>query len=56
MAEQEKVDRPPGTCIPWEEAREEMPRIQGDEALVRRKWEENDSLGYVFIWHCLVSF
>ena len=56
MIDEEKVGRPPGTCIPWAQARREMPPIQADEALVRRIWEENDAMGYVFIWHCLLSF
>ncbi len=51
-----KVKVLPGACIPWEQIRKEMPAIQGDEALVRRVWEEVDGLGYVFIWQCLLSF
>lgn len=46
----------PGVCIPWEEKSNEIPRILSDPALVRRVWEEIDSLAYTYIWHCLVSF
>ncbi len=46
----------PGVCTPWEERKKELPPIQGDEALFRRVWEENDSLAYTFIWQCLLSF
>ena len=46
----------PGFCIPWEQKRKERPDILGDEALVKRVWEEIDTFGHMFIWHCLVSF
>jgi len=45
-----------GACIPWEKHKAELPSITGDEALVKRIWQEVDSLGYLFIWHCLLSF
>jgi hypothetical protein len=45
-----------GQCIPWDAKRQERPGIIGDEALARRVWEEVDSFGHTFIWHCLVSF
>jgi hypothetical protein len=56
MTEREKPKREPGTCIPWEEKLEEMPKIQGDEELVKRVWEDVDALGYIYIWQCLLSF
>ena len=56
MAEDKKVDRKPGVCIPWEEKAGELPAISGDEEIVRRKWEDIDGLGYVYIWQCLLSF
>ena len=28
----------------------------GDEALVKRSWEEIDALGYMYIWQVLLSF
>ncbi|HXL02670.1 MAG TPA: hypothetical protein PK016_06085 [Candidatus Atribacteria bacterium] len=52
----EEVKRKPGACIPWEEKAKELPPLSGDPELVRRVWEEVDFLGYLFIWHCLVSF
>ncbi len=57
MAEEKsEVKRPPGTCIPWEEKKQEFPPIQGDEELVKRQWEEIDALGYTYIWQILLSF
>jgi len=55
MSEQE-TKREPGVCVPWEEKRAEFPEITGDEALVRRVWEDIDALGYMYIWQCLLSF
>ncbi|MDK2896734.1 MAG: hypothetical protein PWP04_854 [Candidatus Atribacteria bacterium] len=52
----ENVYRKPGVCIPWEEKLKELPPIPGDAELARQIWEEVDQLGYIFIWHCLVSF
>ena len=46
----------PGVCIPWEEKAKELPPISGDEGLFRRVWEENDALGNMYIWQCLLSF
>ena len=48
--------RRPGVCVPWEEKKKELPKIIGDEALVKKTWEDIDSLGYVYIWHVLLSF
>ena len=56
MSEEEKPAREPGTCIPWEEKRKEFPEIRGDEALVKRTWQDVDALGYMYIWQCLLSF
>ncbi len=47
---------PPGVCVPWEQRKKELPPIQGEEALFRRIWEENESLAHTFIWQCLLSF
>jgi hypothetical protein len=49
-------ERKPGVCIPWEEKAKEFPKITGDAALVKKVWEDVDSLGYVYIWQCLLSF
>ena len=46
----------PGVCIPWEEKAKELPNIPGDKELVKRIWEDIDSLGNMFIWQCLLSF
>jgi uroporphyrinogen-III decarboxylase len=48
--------RRPGVCVPWEEKRKELPQVTGDEELLRRVWEEVDSLGSMFVWQFLVSF
>jgi hypothetical protein len=48
--------RPPGVVIPWEEKKKELPPIVGDEAIVKRVWEENDGLAYMYIWQILLSF
>jgi hypothetical protein len=46
----------PGVCIPWEEKLKELPEISGDKELVQKVWQDIDSLGYIYIWHCLLSF
>jgi len=56
MTDQQKVDRPPGTCVTWDEKRKEYPKITGDEELVKRVWEEVDGFGYMYIWQVLLSF
>jgi len=53
---EQKIERRPGVCIPWEEKRKELGEIQGDEELVKRVWQDVDGLAYVYIWHCLLSF
>ena len=50
------ADERAGGCLPWEKRKAELPGISGDEALAKRVWEEVDGLGYIFIWHCLLSF
>lgn len=56
MAQKKMPKRKPGVCIPWEEKQRELPKITGDEALIRKTWEDIDSLGYVYIWQVLLSF
>lgn len=56
MKEERKTKRKPGVCIPWEEKRQELAEIVGDEELVQKIWEDIDGLGYVYIWQCLLSF
>ena len=56
MSEQKKVKREPGVCIPWDEKVKELPPITGDTELVKKIHEDIDVLGYIYIWHCLLSF
>jgi len=51
-----KSIRPPKVVIPWEEKRKELPELPGDEALVKRVWEQTDSLGYLYVYFCLLAF
>lgn len=46
----------PGICVPWEVKRGELEQVFGDEALVKRVWNDIEGFAYTFIWHCLVSF
>jgi len=46
----------PGVCVSWDEKMQELPPITGDEKLVKKVWEEVDSLPYTFIWQMVVSF
>ena len=46
----------PDVCISWEQKRSELADLSGDADLVQRIWEEIDSLGHMYIWHCLLSF
>ena len=56
MPEKKEHRLEPGVCIPWERKIKELPEISGDKELVRKVWEDIDALGYVYIWHCLLSF
>jgi hypothetical protein len=47
---------PPGVCFPWETKVQELPEISGDKELLRRIWQNIDSLGNTYIWQCLLSF
>ncbi len=47
---------PPGICVPWSEKRGELGQILGDEEILERVWNENETLAYLYAWHCLVSF
>ncbi len=46
----------PGVCVPWEIKRAELGPISGDEAIIRRVWEQTDALGSMYIWQVLLSF
>ena len=46
----------PGVCVPWSQMREQIPNVDGDQRLCQSIWEQTDSLGYTFIWRCLLTF
>ena len=46
--------RKTGVCIPWEEKKQELPAISGNEELARKAWEAVDALGYDFCWTNLI--
>jgi len=46
----------PGVCCSWEERLSELPPILGDEALLRKIWEDNEAFAYIYIWHVVLSF
>lgn len=48
--------RKPGVCIPWEDKVKELPRIMGNEDMLRTIWENVDALGYLYIYQVLLSF
>lgn len=50
----EEIARKPGVCIPWEEKVKEYKEIMGDEEIVKKVWEDIDTLAYVYIWFCLL--
>ena len=56
MPKQKKIKRKPGVCVPWDEKKKELPKILGDEKVVQKVWEDIDTLGYIYIWQCLLSF
>lgn len=45
-----------GVCYPWEMKAAELSEITGDQALVKRVWENVDALGNAYIWQLLLSF
>lgn len=55
MSEEEKPI-PPGICIPWDQEVKQLPEIVGDKELAKQIWEETESLAYMYIWQCLLSF
>lgn len=52
---EEKIEKKPGVCIPWEEKRKEYEKITGDEELIKRVWEDIDNLAYIYIWFVLIA-
>ena len=51
-----RTNRPPGTCVSWEEAKKRYGEIQGNEEQIERVWRENDAEAYEYLWQCLLSF
>ena len=56
MSDEKVAARRPGVCIPWDERLKELPPLNGDKELAKRTWEEIDELGYIFIWHCVLTW
>jgi hypothetical protein len=56
MSEMHTPEIKPGICIPWEDKLKELPKIQGDEELYKRIWEDNEAMAYMYIWQVLLSF
>ena len=56
MTEKNKTAPKPGICLSCEEVKKDLPDINGDEELFKRIWEDNEALGYMYIWQLLLSF
>jgi hypothetical protein len=56
MEKKKQTKRKPGVAIPWEEKAKELGEIPGDKQLVQKIWEDLDTLAYIYVWQCLVSF
>ena len=56
MAGKPEPTAPPGVCISWDEKKQELPPIPGDEELAKAVWQGTDAMATVFIWQCLLSF
>ena len=52
----DRLHRKPGVCTPWQEKVKELPPIVANEELVKKIWENNDSLAYMYVWQMLLSF
>jgi len=51
----ERIEKNPGVCIPWEEKVKEYEKITGDAELVKKVWEDIDGLAYIYIWFVLIA-
>jgi hypothetical protein len=51
----EKIEKKPGVCIPWEEKIKEYEKITGDAELIKKVWEDIDGLAYIYIWFVLIA-
>lgn len=56
MTENKTNKSVPGICLSWKEVRKELSDINGDEALFKRIWEDNEALAYMYIWQLVLSF
>lgn len=56
MAEREKKPKKAGVCIPWEERVKEYPKLTGDPEIVKKVWQDVDTLAYVYVWSTLTLF
>ena len=52
---EEKIEKKPGVCIPWEEKIKEYGEIKGDAELIKKVWEDIDTMAYIYIWFCLIA-
>lgn len=48
--------RPPGSVVPWEQKRVELPELSGDLDLLKNIWNGVDGLANTYIWQLLLSF
>jgi len=52
----EVINRPPGTCVPWEEVKKRYGEIQGNEEMIEKTWREVDAEAYDYLYQSLLSF
>lgn len=52
MKEKESI---PGVCMPWGEKKKEYKEMKGDENLVKKQWEDIDTLAYIFMWWMVIG-
>lgn len=48
--------RPPGVCVPWDEARTSIGQLRGEESICRDVWNRIDAMGNMFIWTMFLVF
>ena len=52
----EKENLNPGELIPWNIRKEEYSQILGNEDIIKKEWDEIESLANRFIWAILTDF
>lgn len=52
----EKENLNPGELIPWNTRKEEYSQILGNEDIIKKEWDEIESLANRFIWAILTDF